>query len=112
MRRRRHHLRLGGYLLGSPSGGRLQLVKMKDVVRALAAPCGAGRAHELGRVRYLEIVTASARVTSFQSLIVVSALKHAVGRRGSGRRALQVLPGPRAAAKHSSTRSGQRVRTD
>ena len=72
-----------------------------------------GRTHtRAGRVHCLDIGTISAPVTSFRTLIVVSALRQAVGRRGSEWRALQVLPGPRAAAKHSSTRSGQRVRTD
>jgi len=85
--------------------------EVKDVVRALAAPRGRTRTRA-GRVHCLDIGTISAPVTSFRTLIVVSALRQAVGRRGSEWRALQVLPGPRAAAKHSSTRSGQRVRTD
>ena len=85
--------------------------EVKDVVRALAAPWGRTRTRA-GRVHCLDIGTISAPVTSFRTLIVVSALRQAVGRRGSEWRALQVLPGPRAAAKHSSTRSGQRVRTD
>jgi hypothetical protein len=53
-----------------------------------------------GRVHYLEMVTASARVTSFQSLILVSSLSQAVRRRGSEESAADA---PRSARRRETT---------